>query len=63
MEAAFSVEKEAVEVSIDTAVAVLCGYELAILNLVDGGVWIRKNDGRVGRDDDLSSFLDNIFDP
>lgn len=45
VEAALAVEKEAVEVAIDTTVAILCGYQLAILDLVDGCVWIRKNNG------------------
>lgn len=45
MEAAFTVEKEAIKVAIDTTVAILCGHQFAILNLVDGCVWIRKNDG------------------
>ena len=45
MEAAFTVEKEAIEVSIDATVAILGGHQLAILNFVDGCVWIRKNDG------------------
>ena len=40
MEAALAVEKETIEVSIDTTVAILCGHQLAILNLVDGCVWI-----------------------
>ena len=45
MEATLAVEKETIEVSIDAAVAILCGHQLAILDLMDGGVWIRKNDG------------------
>ena len=45
METALAVEKEATEVSIDIAVAILCGHQLAFLNLVDACVWIRKNDG------------------
>ena len=45
MEAALAVEKEAIKVAIDTTVAILYGYQLAILNFVDGCVWIRKNDG------------------
>lgn len=63
LEAAFAVEQESVEVSIDTAVAITCGYKLAILDFMDGSVWIRKNYGRVGGYDDLGSFLDHIFDP
>ena len=45
LEAAFTVEKEAIKIAIDTTVAILCGHQLAILDLVDGCVWIRKNDG------------------
>ena len=40
MEAAFTVEKEAIEVAIDTAVAILCEQQLAVPDFVDGCVWI-----------------------
>ena len=63
LEAALAVEQEAVEVSIGAAVAIASGYKLALLDFMDGSVWIRKNDGRVGGNDDLGSFLDHIFDP
>ena len=63
VEAAFAVEEEAVKVAIDATVAIWRGHQLAIFDFVDGSAGVRKNDGWVGDDDDLGSFLDHIFDP
>lgn len=44
LEAAFTVEKETIKVSIDAAVAILGGHQLAVLDFMDGSIWIGKND-------------------